>query len=172
MYPLIFIRFLLPSINSELLKLIIFNKIIGTHPYAPPIKLVPRVTLDLTECTVPESRYDIMSTPALMIEQRIANLPPHIRNQPCTDKDQACREILLKVSQTTIATSHSLGRWLGVQECDLTAIEQDFRAHPVADRKYEVCGLHVDVSLLYMCVHAWKIIVLYFMLKKVHHMYI
>ena len=72
------------------------------------------------------------------MDDLILRLPDHILHQPCTDREEHCREILLLVSQRTLLTPCTLGRWLFVEENEIQAIQQDSHALPANERKYMV----------------------------------
>ena len=72
------------------------------------------------------------------LESLILKVPDHILDQPCTDRDQNSRELLLLVSQQTNLHAPALGRWLFIPENEIQAIETDNRTLPASDRRYQV----------------------------------
>ena len=69
----------------------------------------------------------------------IAHIPDHILRQPCTDRDQSMRILMVDVSKKTKVPFKMLGRYLDVDESDLNAIEEENTGYNSSqERKYQV----------------------------------
>ena len=68
----------------------------------------------------------------------IAHIPGHILRQPCTDRDQSMRILMVDVSRKTNVPFKMLGRYLNVDESDLNAIEEELTGlNSAQERKYQ-----------------------------------
>ena len=72
------------------------------------------------------------------MNELIAPVPEHILRQPCTDRDQSMRILMVDVSKKTNVPFKMLGRYLNVEESDLNAIEEENVGHHCTqERKYQ-----------------------------------
>ncbi len=72
------------------------------------------------------------------LERLLAELPKHILQQPCTDIDGKCREMLLQISQSSLLTHFTLGRWLGIPENELQDIQHENPSSSASEKRYLV----------------------------------
>ena len=68
----------------------------------------------------------------------LSDLPEHILQQPCTDRDGCCRKMLLHMSQTSLLPHTTLGRWLGVPENEIQDIQHENMSSSASEKRYLV----------------------------------